>query len=375
MKILYILSGAELYGDNRSITQLITMVKDRIEPLVCLNRYGPVVEILKERGIPYRIVSSILSPSFDKVCTVRMRLGFIRRYPIGFMELAKIVCEFKPDIIHSNNGQIYGGYILSKLFKIPHVWHLREYIVEDHGYVIRYPNFFRKGLSESHCIAISQGIFKHWKLNDSKDVQIYNGIYSQKELLPYVSTKDDYFLFCGRIVKTKGVKEMIESFAEFAKHNKSTRLLLAGEGGKGRDVYMEELKAFVKTNHLDERVEFLGFVKDMRPLMSHARALIVPSYYEALGRITIEAMLMGCFVIGKNTAGTKELLENENAGILFNNCDEMADAMLEVANMTAEEIDNHNIRVREHACCHYTSEYNAEHTFAFYNTVLSNKMI
>lgn len=373
MKVLYILSGAELYGDNRSITQSIISMGDKVEPLVCVNKYGPVVELLKENQIPYKIVNSILSPSFDKVCTARMTFGFIRRYPIGFYKLARIIKSFKPDIIHSNNGQIYGGFIMSKLFHIPHVWHLREYIVEDHGYVIRYPEFFRKGMASSHCIAISRGIFKHWKMQEGKDIQIYNGIYSEKALLPYESAKDDCFLFCGRIVKTKGVTEMLEAFAEYAKHNHTTQLLLAGEGAKGDEAYIESLKTLIKEKGIEERVKFLGFVKDMRPLMQKSKALIVPSYYEALGRITIEGMLMGCFVIGKNTAGTKELLENEKAGILFGTTEEMADAMLKVNQMNAEQLDTHNLRVRKQACCHYTSEYNAQYTFDFYQKVLRTK--
>ena len=59
-----------------------------------------------------------------------------------------------------------------------------------------------------------------------------------------------------------------------------------------------------------DNVKFLGIRKDIYSLMKNAMALVVSSPSEGFGFITVEAMLNGCLVIGRNTAGTKEAGES-----------------------------------------------------------------
>ena len=49
--------------------------------------------------------------------------------------------------------------------------------------------------------------------------------------------------------------------------------------------------------------------------------MLVCSKYEAFGRVTVEAMMAGCLVIGANSGGTIELIEDGSTGVLFESGD------------------------------------------------------
>lgn len=370
--VLYLASGGHLYGDNRSLLQLVIQNKFLIDEYVCTTSEGPFTEILNANNIPYFIVDSVLGFNFSqKRSTFRKWFGRIRRSPLAYLKLSNIINNIKPDIIHSNNSLIFSGYVMSKVYKIPHVWHIREYQTLDHNLKNRHLSLEKNWMRKSYCIGISKGIYDFWNLQSTKDIQLYNGIYSKTDMMPYIYNKDNFFLYTGRITQTKGVHELIEAFGLFCRMNNTYRLILAGDGDED---YMKRLHGILKRYNICNRVVFKGFVDDVRPLMRKAKALIVPSYFEALGRITIEAMLMGCFVIGRNTGGTKEILEKEKAGILFNNISDLVTSMQKVSNMTDKDLFICNKKVYDSAISHYSAEVNASETYKFYLRILKKQI-
>ena len=373
IKVLYVLSGGHLYGDNRSILQTILANKGKVDALVCTTGKGPLTDLLQSNKVKYFIVSSTFSPNMSsKRLSFRTWLGKIRRIPIAYWKLSKNIKDFHPDIIHTNNSIIFSGYFLAKKFHIPHVWHVREYQTLDHHLINRYIERVKVWLRNSHCIGITRGIFEFWGMQEPKDMQIYNGMYSELDLEPYVYDKKDFFLYSGRIIATKGVHDLLGAFGQFCSFNSTTKLLIAG-GYNDNPEYKNQLDKIVCKYKIQDRVKFLGFVNDMRSLMREAKALIVPSYFEAMGRITAEAMLMGCYVIGRNTAGTKELLERDHAGLLFDDINGLVNQMKLVALKSNEEFAKSNLPVMQIAKTHYSSEVNALQILNFYNCILFNK--
>ena len=69
---------------------------------------------------------------------------------------------------------------------------------------------------------------------------------------------------------------------------------------------------------------------------------------EGFGRMTAEAAFSGCLVIGYNSAGTKEILE-ETGGLLWDTDDEYLKAMEDVAEMTEEEYESRAICAQKRA--------------------------
>lgn len=224
------------------------------------------------------------------------------------------IVAFNPDIIHTNSSNCSIGYFIAKKISKPHVWHIREYGDLDAGR----RHFPTKSLLEKKMksgvntnIAITRDIKQHFHLGDNTTA-IYDGPITIATPPEITVPKKNYFLFVGRVTPVKGVDIAIAAFADFCKQNHDYELYIAGDGEKS---YVDELHQLAKKAGVSQQVKFLGYRNDVNELMREAKALIVPSRFEAFGFITAEAMLNGCPVIGKNTAGTKEQFDNVDGHI------------------------------------------------------------
>lgn len=118
-----------------------------------------------------------------------------------------------------------------------------------------------------------------------------------------------YFLYAGRIDKSKGIAALLEAFKELP-HEK---LLLAGDGPER--LQFEDYARQHKINS-----EFLGFQqqKELNVLLDGCRALILPSFsYENSPNIVLEAFSYNKPVIASDIGGIPELVRNEVNGLLF----------------------------------------------------------
>ena len=62
---------------------------------------------------------------------------------------------------------------------------------------------------------------------------------------------------------------------------------------------------------------YLGEVTDIKKLLIDKHIVSVCSSKEAFGRVTVEAMLAGCLVIGADSGGTSSILNDQNYGFLY----------------------------------------------------------
>lgn len=250
-------------------------------------------------------------------------------------KLEEIIRDYHPDIVHTTVGEIGIGYEVCQKLGVKHVWHLREYQDKDFGWHI-YPTkekFCERLRKSDAVITITDGIRSYFNLADCPHaVTIYNGIYNHDDVcLDF--PKEKYFLSASRIVEAKGIMDVVKAFSLFHQSYPDYKLLLAGMGD---EAYINAIKASAEYLSCSDNIEFLGHRSDVGSLMQKATALMVGSYNEGFGRMTAEAMFRGCIAIGRNTAGTKEII-NQTDGFLFDNVEEMADEMKRVADMTQEE--------------------------------------
>lgn len=111
----------------------------------------------------------------------------------------------------------------------------------------------------------------------------------------------------GRFVQQKNHEFLIEIFNEIHKQNKNTILLLAGDGP-----LKEEIENKVKELGLEKNVQFLGQRKDANELYQAFDAFVLPSLYEGLPVVGVEAQAAGlpCFFSTDMTKETKVLDES-----------------------------------------------------------------
>jgi len=134
------------------------------------------------------------------------------------------------------------------------------------------------------------------------------------------------FIFAGMLIHLKGVHLLIQAFHKVLEQYPGACLVIAG---KGEDE--ELLKGLAQQAPVGGRIHFVGHL-DQKMLAAHiknARAFVMPSLTEGLGRVAIEAHLLEVPVIASRTGGIPEIVADGETGILCEpgNCDELAAAM------------------------------------------------
>ncbi|GAE35917.1 glycosyltransferase [Halalkalibacter akibai JCM 9157] len=128
---------------------------------------------------------------------------------------------------------------------------------------------------------------------------------------------DDFLLFyAAEFNRNKNQQLLIRSLAQVKDELPQARLLLAGEG-----VLMEECKALARTLNVEERVEFLGFRKDIDQLLPICDLAVASSLREGLPVNIMEAMACGLPVVASENRGHFELIEPNRNGYLVNAVD------------------------------------------------------
>lgn len=134
------------------------------------------------------------------------------------------------------------------------------------------------------------------------------------------------FVFVGRIVRDKGVNEMVSAFVKLNKIYQNTRLLLVGPYEENLAPVLPETKRLIDTC---ERIEAVGSQKDVRPFYEQSDVLVFPSYREGFPNVVIEAGAMELPSIVTDINGSREIIENGKNGVIVPPRDEYAlfDAM------------------------------------------------
>ena len=101
--------------------------------------------------------------------------------------------------------------------------------------------------------------------------------------------------------------------------------------------YIEEIKSLITKLKKDKNILLFDHRDDVVKMMENASALIVASPFEGLGRMTIEASFKGCLVLGRNSGGTREILNITKGGLVFNTKEELSFKMLEISKMIGTE--------------------------------------
>ncbi len=122
---------------------------------------------------------------------------------------------------------------------------------------------------------------------------------------------EGYLLFVGRLRLRKGVEVLLEALAD--PRLVGERLVVVGDGEHG-----EALGRRVRRLGLSERVTFSGrrSAGEVRALLARARALVVPSLYEGMPLVILEAMESGVPVVASAVSGIPEVVVDGETGWL-----------------------------------------------------------
>ena len=131
--------------------------------------------------------------------------------------------------------------------------------------------------------------------------------------LPYPSEESGTkLLFIGRLMRDKGIAELIEcaKIVRARRRDVAFQIVGAAERGCSEDVMTREAAdAGV--------VEYLGYQTDVRPFLEKASVLILPSYHEGMSNVLLEAAASARPVLASNVPGCAETFDEGRSGLGF----------------------------------------------------------
>lgn len=132
-----------------------------------------------------------------------------------------------------------------------------------------------------------------------------------------------------RIIREKGVFELVEAFDEIAKTMPNTRLLIIGDGPAREELILE-----ISRLHVASKIHLLGWIRNAAYLMGIFDVFVLPSWSEGMPISIMEAMAAGVPVIASNVGGIPELISDGVTGSLVPARDSkrLAKAILDLLN-------------------------------------------
>jgi len=255
--------------------------------------------------------------------------------------LYKIFRKEKPDIVHSHTPKAGTlAMLAAKLARVPHRLHTIAGLplleasgakrtlldtVEKITYACAtmiYPNSF--GLKD---IILENKYTKPKKLkviaNGSSngidtsffDPTLYTPEDNQKlrdELK--IKSSDKVIIYVGRLVKDKGINELVQAFKRISTDHPEAKLLLVGIYEKDLDPLSPEIENEIETN---PNIIFVGWQNDVRPFFAISDILAFPSYREGFPNVVMQAASMGVASVVTDINGCNEIITEGENGLII----------------------------------------------------------
>lgn len=259
-----------------------------------------------------------------------------------FLTYCKLLKQEKPDLIiaYSIKPNIYGG-IASRLRGIPFCAN-----VQGLGTAFQKPclswfatGLYRTALKNAHAVffenAHNAQEFLNRRIVPQKKEQILPGAGVDLERYHYCRYPENAvfrFLYLGRIMEEKGVKELFGAVQKLREEGYVFEMDLVGFF---EDVCQE------KAMQLQEEgiLRFRGFQKDPIPYYAEADCVVLPSYHEGMSNVLLEAAAIGRPVIASDIPGCREAVTHGVTGLLCTarSTDSLYDAMKRMLFLSRQE--------------------------------------
>ncbi len=276
-------------------------------------------------------------PRFEKLShNIHVKAFSTRKFvPVGVISVLYVIRNFYYDVFHATNLFPIGFWVVfwSKLFR-------RKSVVTFHGTDActtrgsRITRILKKWTIDNadYALSVSESTREKSKiaLGYNASVRVmYAGIpintVSVESVLTKSNTirnllgidKEDFVCICvNQLVKRKGVEYIIRAMQKIDDEN--VKLIIVGSGPE-----KQRLVKMIQDASLDKRVFMLGRVPCVVPYYKCSNVCILSSYedvddgnYEGLGLVLLEAQKMGLPVIGTDSGGIPEAIEDGKSGFV-----------------------------------------------------------
>ncbi len=144
-----------------------------------------------------------------------------------------------------------------------------------------------------------------------------------------IKTSDFVYVFVGRIVKDKGINELVEAFTSINQKNQNTKLILVGTFERKLDPIKQETESLITAN---PNIITVGYQKDIRQYLGISDLFVFPSYREGFPNVLLQAGALGLPSIATDISGSNEIIRDGVNGYIVpsKNQKDLHDKMLDL---------------------------------------------
>jgi glycosyltransferase involved in cell wall biosynthesis len=322
-RIAFCITDLDAGGAERALVQIVTRLdRSHWEPFVfCLSGEGELAAVLRDAGIAV-------------VC-----LGANRRHGLRVIwRLSRRLAKLRPTILqtflyHAN----IAGRLAGKAAGIPLIVSGIRVAEKRSGFRLWLDRATGWMVARHVCVSQDVAAFSaaRGRLPVSKLCVIPNGVDAARlaeapraDLTQFgIPPASRTLLYVGRLDPQKGPFVLLAAVKDLFPRHPEVHVLMVGEGPLG-----EKLRAWVAKENLQSRIHFAGRRNDVPSLFRAADLFVLPSLWEGLPNVVLEAMAAGIPTVASRVEGISDLLVDRRTGLIVppNSPPDLTEAIAEI---------------------------------------------
>lgn len=273
---------------------------------IYVTKNGPIIEILKEKGIRYEIIKTV-----------------------SVSELKRVYKKYNPVLIHAHD---YTASLFCSIYKKNHplIIHLHNNPLWLRKINIKSLSFLFSCIKADKIFIVSNSIKEEFLFGKFflKKIKCVNNPISVKKITSRVDFNDKekkYDICCvARLTEQKNPNKFLKIISELKISIPNIKAIWIGEGE-----LEQEVKELIGKMRLENNVTLLGFQKNPYQYMKESKVFLLTSDWEGFGLVAFEALSLGLPTVVSNVGGLPTIVD-ETCGFLCNDLNDYVNELIKL---------------------------------------------